>query len=166
MKKTALFLLSLVLLLTAASCGKSAGDETPETLPVETTSEEAETETPEPEETAEPVQLEFPDGSQYTTLTDLELAKPAEYRDGILILYFKQTDIWYKPDTICSVGLISDDSAESFPATLDMTSFPDMFDGDDYCGAALVPSSPLPSGSYIFSVSIAEYLVSFNVTID
>ncbi|MBQ3638050.1 MAG: hypothetical protein II953_06765, partial [Clostridia bacterium] len=75
MKKTALFLLSLVLLLTAASCGKSAGDETPETLPVETTSEEAETETPEPEETAEPVQLEFPDGSQYTTLTDLELAK-------------------------------------------------------------------------------------------
>ncbi len=85
MKKTALFLLSLVLLLTAASCGKSAGDETPETLPAETTSEAAET--PEPEETAEPVQLEFPDGSQYTTLTDLELAKPAEYRDGILILY-------------------------------------------------------------------------------
>ena len=166
MKKTALFLLCAALVLTLAACSSSS----PEDDAAEESIEQPEQPVAEPEETAAqteaPPTIEFPENTEYTSTTDLRLAKTPEYRDGMLILYFTREDLWYKPDTICSIGLISSDSAQSIPATLDMTSFPDMFDGDEYCGAALVPAAPLPAGSYTFSVSIAEYLVTFDMAID
>ena len=167
MKKTALFLLCAALVLTLAACSSSSPEDD---AAEEESIVQPEQSVTEPEddaaETEAPPQLEFPEDAHYTSTTDLRLAKTPEYRDGKLILYFTEKDLWYKPETICSIGLISSDSAQSVPATLDMTSFPDMFDGDDYCGAALVPSSPLPAGSYTFSVSIAEYLVTFDMDID
>ena len=100
------------------------------------------------------------------SILELELAKPAEIINGTIVLYFTDEELFYASDAPCSIGLISSAMADSISGTLDMTSYPDMFSGDDYRGAAIIPSEPIPAGSYTFSVSIGTYLVSFDMTVE
>lgn len=172
MKKLFHLLLCALLVLGAASCSAKQNDDVPadesETaVQAESPAEENTPEAGAPEDVPEEPETQgIPENVEVTTITPLELSKPAEIINGTLVMYFKDEEVWYQPDASCSIGMISEDAADSIPGSLDMTTFPDMFAGEDYTGAAIVPSTPIPSGSYTFSVLFANYLVTFDMTVD
>ena len=173
MKKLFLLLLCALLALCPA-CSKGAVTEdtaSDEAAPAENVSASTEETAPEandaadvPAEGAETKGL--PENVEVSPILELELAKPAEIINGTIVLYFTDEELFYASDAPCSIGLISSAMADSISGTLDMTSYPDMFSGDDYRGAAIIPSEPIPAGSYTFSVSIGTYLVSFDMTVE
>ena len=181
MKKTALFFLCAALVLTSVSCSLRAGTEeadassqpaageTTEAEPEngtqptdEITGEEPSAPAVEPEESL----ASLPDNVEAEAINVLELSEPAQYKDGRLVMYFTNTAVFYRPDDVCSIGLISSDMADSISAVLDVETYPDIKNGDLYRGAVLVPSEPIPAGAYTFSVAIANYLVTFDMTVD
>lgn len=166
MKRLSLLLLCALLALSSA-CAKDAPPveaEIPETALTDASPVEAA-----PEEPAEPEETEtnpLPENVEISSILELELARPAEIKNGTLVMYFTDEELFYESDAPCSIGLISSDMADSISGTLDMTTYPDMFSGDDYRGAAIIPSKPIPTGSYTFSVSIGGYLVNFDMTVE
>ena len=177
MKKVSLMFLSALLVLSVVSCSSgSSGDESADgqvqTEAAELPQPEVAAETPaEPdvEEEAPPQEeapSEPPGNVEITAITNLELSRPAEIIDGTLVMYFTDEELWYEPDAECSIGLISSEAADSIKGKLDMSSYPDMFVGDDYRGAAIIPDFPIPAGSYTFSVAFGKYLVTFDMTVN
>ena len=63
------------------------------------------------------------------------------------------------------IGVISGDGARSCPARIVTKNYPDLMNGEDYRGAALIPEEPLEAGSFNFTVTIGRYLVSFTMTV-
>ena len=181
MKKTLSFFLCLCLALSAVSCslrtGSSetgaapdeadAGSRTEEAAAVDPPEQqEAEAETEAPAVPVEETLADLPEIVEAEGIVTLETAKPPEYKDGRLVIFFTDESVFYEADSPCSIGLISADAADSIPAALDLDSNPDIRNNNAFRGAVLVPEEPLPSGSYTFSVAIAHYIVSFDMTID
>ena len=168
MKRLSLLLLCALLVLSSAcSKGASAGDDAaPETAQTNTAPAEAAPEAAAEPEPAEPETNSLPENVEVSSILEVELAKPAEIKNGTLVMYFTDEELFYESDAPCSIGIISPDMADSISGTLDMTTYPDMFSGDDYRGAAIIPSEPIPTGSYTFSVSFGSYLVNFDMTVE
>ena len=173
MKKTPILLLCALLALNAACSKGKTADETdsaaaPQADVEAISSDVSPAGTGEAsEEPAEGTETNaLPENVEVSAITELELARPTQIENGILVMYFTDEELFYEPDAPCSIGLISSDMADSISGTFDMTSYPDMFSGDDYRGAAIVPSEPIPSGNYTFSVSFGNYLVNFDMTVD
>ena len=172
MKRLSLLLLCALLALSSAcSRGASAEDDAaPETARADARTDSAPTDAV-TEIAAEPVSEEpetnaLPENVEVSSILELELSQPAEIKNGTLVMYFTDEELFYPSDSPCSIGIISSDMADSISGTLDMTTYPDMFSGDDYRGAAIIPSEPIPSGSYSFSVSFGSYLVNFDMTVE
>ena len=174
-KKTAVLLLCAWLALAPVSCSKKeSADMTEETpaaqteAPVQEAAAPAQ-ETPADEPEAEPAPEEehgIPEDVEVQALYELKLSAPAEIRDGILVLFFTEEHIWYDKDAAGSIGMISSDMASSIAATLDTENVPDILNGTDYRGVALVPAEPIPAGEYSFSVTFANYIVAFDMTVE
>ena len=176
MKRLSLLLLcALLALSTACSKGASAEDDAaPDTAQADAQADALDDSAPTeavPEMAAEPEPEEpetnaLPENVEVSSILELELAQPAEIKNGTLVMYFTDEELFYPSDSPCSIGLISSDMADSIACTLDMTTYPDMFSGDDYRGVAIIPSEPIPTGSYSFSVSFGSYLVNFDMTVE
>ena len=171
MKRITMLLLCALLAM-SVSCSRSRSGEESETTAadpapsVSAAADESPAEESPETEAPEEGPAEVPENVKVSSIIDLELAKPAVIEGNTLVLYFTDEELWYPEDAACSIGLISSEVADSISGTLDMTSYPDMFDGDSCRGAAIVASEPIPPGSYTFSVSIDNYLVTFDMTVE
>lgn len=102
----------------------------------------------------------------YFEKTNLELEKDPVYENGKLILYFTDHSIQYSADSQCIVGFISYGAADSYKATPDMETYPDMKTDSGYCGVALIPEDVIPAGNYTFNISLDSYVITFDMTIE
>ncbi len=158
--------LSAVLLLTAASCTLKNADPLPEEENADVTITQSAPEaadTPAEEPLGEPAAA--PEIS-YTSFKQLELESKPYFQNGELILYFTNHEIWYDSGEAAFIGMISDGSAVSVPASIVTSKHPELESGEDYLGVALAPSEPIPAGAYTFTVTFSEYIVSFEMTVD
>lgn len=188
MKKTAIWILCAFLALTSVSCSLRSNDTesglSAQAEAGETAEEEISVEENDGQEQGEAVSsggpsgpkkpVGEPEGEKYVApenvepveISPLELSEPAFYKEGKLVMYFTDDTVFYRPDAVCSIGLISAEAAESIPAVLDLESYPDIKNGDLFRGAVLVPAQLIPPGSYTFSVMIADFIVTFDMTIN
>lgn len=109
-----------------------------------------------------------PTNEEVISFSELTLSADPVYENGLLVLWFNSENVSYDADTSCSIGVIATDEAYSIKATPDLTTYPDMLVSDgEYKGIALTPSEELDSGSFKFSITIGEYIVSsFEMTIE
>jgi len=165
MKHTAAVLLS-VLLLSAASCAKPE----PEPAVEENNAADVKIEEPAeeivPEEEVPTAEPGAPEDVQYVSMKTLELESKPYFQNGELILYFTNHEIWYEDDDPAYIGIISDGSAMSFPASITTSKHPELESGEDYLGVALATSEQIPAGTYNFTVTFGEYIVAFEMTIN
>lgn len=161
-KYIALLLLTAAVLSACSSAPESAEETTAETesAPVtETAVPETEAETEAQTEAPKPENVEV---FEYHTL---ELAKDPEFKDGVLLLYFTENDVWFEPDASFYIGLRSEDEAYSISASSETEQYPDMMVEDEYCGIALRPAEEIPAGEYRMSVTFEEYICDFELAI-
>ncbi|MCR4905956.1 MAG: hypothetical protein K6A33_07730 [Clostridiales bacterium] len=159
--------LSAVLLLTAASCTLKNAEPLPDEeehadVAIEQPAS-APADVPEEAPADEPA---APTDPVYVSMKPLELESKPYFQNGELILYFTNHEIWYEENEAAYIGMISDGSAMSVPASIVTSKHPELEAGEDYLGVALLPSEPIPAGSYTFTVTFSEYIVSFEMTVD
>lgn len=109
-----------------------------------------------------------PTNEEVISFSELTLSADPVYENGLLVLRFNSENVRYDADTSCSIGVIAADEAYSIKAKPDLEAYPDMLVSDGaYNGIALVPSEELETGSFKFSITIGEYIVSsFEMTIE
>jgi hypothetical protein len=188
MKKAAIWILCAFLVLSSVSCslrsnstesdpsspqeagetaeGEISAEENGSTEPGEAGSPEGPSGAERPVGEPEGEKIVAPENVEAKEIYTLELSEPPFYKEGKLVMYFTDDTVFYRPDAVCSIGLISSESAESIPAVLDIDSYPDIKNGDLFRGAVLVPAQLITPGSYTFSVMIAEFIVTFDMTIN
>lgn len=155
-KYITLFLLTACLL---ASCSSAPAENETEAMPQET----EDTIAAETEAEAAPPQPGNVEVFEYHTLT---LDRDPVYENGVFVLYFTESDIWYEPDADFRIGIRSSEEAYTIAATVETEAYPDMAVEDEYCGIALKPVEEIPAGEYRFSVTFEEYICDFELTIE
>lgn len=99
--------------------------------------------------------------------TTVELAKDPVYENGMLVLYFKQNNLWYTENSAYRIGVVTPMAITTVNATPDFNAYPDMKTADgNYCGVALKPETEFAPGTYKFNISFSQYNVAFEMTIN
>ena len=107
-----------------------------------------------------------PEEVEFTAFEELTLAKDPVYENGMMVLYFNESDVMYNENTNANIGVVATDEAYTVKAEIDFDSFPDMkVDESNYCGIALKPSFEIDPGEYRISITFDEYKVEFNMNI-
>lgn len=143
--------------LTLVGCSSSDGESESESENLTESVTETDSET-----------ISKPTNEEVINFSELTLSSDPVYENGRLVLWFNSEDVSYDADTVCSIGVIATDEAYSIKATPDIEAYPDMFVSDgNYKGIALAPSEELEAGSFKFSITVGEYIVSsFDMSIE
>ncbi len=172
MKKLAGYIAALVLVSSLALQGCSSGGKNEDTTENESTPDTSVETTAETEEETEAESEETlptppkPEEVEVIKFVNLFLEKDPIYENGTLALYFTDHEIWYDDTTKANVGIVADGEAYTISADIDFDSYPDMKTEDDYCGIALVPTSPIDPGEYKITVTFENYKTEFEITIE
>ncbi len=160
-KKNVLTALFLTLALLLVSCGgEEAGEET-ETEPIETNVEETVETAAETEETAK----ETTPPVNFTNFKKLTVTEDTKYQDGKLYITFSETNVRLLEQDACAIGISGGGEAWSIGGTLDLAASEIYKDGETYTGMVVTPAEALETGKYKFTVTVADYLMGFSLTI-
>ncbi len=159
--KTILTALLLTLALLVTSCG-TAEAETEGTDTVDTAVEETAAET----ETTPETEAETKKEVNYTNFKKLTVTEETAYENGYLMIRFTDSKVRYLAEDTCAIGISADGEAYSIAGSVDMEASAVFQEGDFYSGIAVKPSEALAAGEYKFIVTVANYMMIFNLAID